>query len=205
MWFPATPGWGPVVAVCSPVLLLAPPRLPLGCVALRAPPLVSAPGLPGPWSMCSAVCWGGGGFTLALVLSLVFLLGGGDACTPRQGVTLLYVPSICTRSVQMDLRRSQVLRPFPMPGSGILWVAGESLRDRRVSCLPRWTVYPTRTLSLRANSSTCRGECSWSGPLVTPPRPVPPRAADQRSWAYPTFLRVLSLGPYGHRGGGRNP
>ena len=34
--------------------------------------------------------------------------GGADACTPRQGVTLLYGLSICTRSVQMDLRRNQV-------------------------------------------------------------------------------------------------
>ena len=99
----------------------------------------------------------------------MFPLGGADACTPRQGVTLLYGPSICTRSVQMDLLRSQVLQPFPTPGSGTLWVAGESLRDRRVSCLPRWAVCPTRSPSLGPNRSTCRGECSWSGPLVTPP------------------------------------
>ena len=95
--------------------------------------------------------------------------GGADACTPRQGVTLLYGPSICTRSVQMDLRRNQVRRPFPTPGSGTLWVSGESLRDRRVSCLPRWTVCPTRSPSQDTNRSTCRGECSWSGPLATPP------------------------------------
>ena len=99
----------------------------------------------------------------------MFPLGGADACTPRQGVTLLYGPSICTRSVQMDLLRSQVLQPFPTPGSGTLWVAGESLRDKRVSCLPRWTVCPTCSPSLGRNRSTCRGECSWSGPLVTPP------------------------------------
>ena len=95
--------------------------------------------------------------------------GGADACTPRQGVTLLYGPSICTRSVQMDLRRIQVRRPFPTPGSGTLWVSGESLRDRHVSCLPRWTVCPTRSPSQDTNRSTCRGECSWSGPLATPP------------------------------------
>ena len=95
--------------------------------------------------------------------------GGADACTPRQGVTLLYGPSICTRSVQMDLRRNQVRRPFPTPGSGTLWVSGESLRDRQVSCLPRWTVCPTRSPSQDTNRSTCRGECSWSGPLATPP------------------------------------
>ena len=95
--------------------------------------------------------------------------GGADACTPRQGVTLLYGPSICTRSVQMDLRRNQVRRPFPTPGSGTLWVSGESLRVRHVSCLPRWTVCPTRSPSQDTNRSTCRGECSWSGPLATPP------------------------------------
>ena len=95
--------------------------------------------------------------------------GGADACTPRWGVTLLYGPSICTRSVQMDLRRKQVRRPFPTPGSGTLWVFGESLRDRRVSCLPRWTVGPTRSPSQDTNRSTCRWECSWSGPLATPP------------------------------------
>ena len=69
----------------------------------------------------------------------------------------------------MDLLCSQVLQLFPTPGSGTLWVAGESLRDRRVPCLPRWTVCPTRSPSLGPNRSTCRGECSWSGPLVTPP------------------------------------
>ena len=95
--------------------------------------------------------------------------GGADACTPRQGVTLLYGPSICTRSVQMDLRRNQVRQPFPTPGSGTLWVSGESLRDRRVSCLPRWRVCPTRSPSQDTNRSTCRGKCSWSGPLADPP------------------------------------
>ena len=95
--------------------------------------------------------------------------GGADACTPRQGVTLLYGPSICTRSVQIDLRRNQVRRPFPTPASGTLWVSGESLRDRRVSCLPQWTVCTTRSPSQDTNRSTCRGECSWSGPLATPP------------------------------------
>ena len=69
----------------------------------------------------------------------------------------------------MDLLRSQVLQPFPTPGSGTLWVAGESLRNRRVSCLPRWTVCPTCSPSLGTNRSTCRGECSWSGPFLTPP------------------------------------
>ena len=114
-------------------------------------------------------CVGGGPCRRLGSLPLVFPRGGAVACTPRQGVTLLYGPSICTHSVQMDLHRSQVLQPFPTPGSGTLWVAGESLRDRRVSCLPRWTVCPTRSPSLGPNRSTCRGECSWSGPLVTPP------------------------------------
>ena len=163
VWFPAPPGWG--------LLMVCPPAAPFAC----PPPSVSFPrclgwcspgAVPGP----SRLWWVGGGPCRRLAsLPLVFPLGGADACTPRQGVTLLYGPSICTRSVQMDLLRSQVLQPFPTPGSGTLWVAGESLRDRRVSCLPRWTVCLTRSPSPGPNRSTCRGECSWSGPLVTPP------------------------------------
>ena len=163
VWFPAPPGWG--------LLVVCPPAAPFACPS----PSVSFPrrlgrcspgAVPGP----SRLWWVWGGPCRRLgSLPLVFPLGGVDACTPRQGVTLLYGPSICTRSVQMDLLRSQVLQPFPTPGSGTLWVAGESLRDRRVSCLPRWTVCPTRSPSLGPNCSTCRWECSWSGPLVTPP------------------------------------
>ena len=134
MWFPATPGWGLVVVVHPPAASLrALPPLPLGCVALRAAPLVSCPGLPGLWWVCGGVGWGGWGPRRWLEsLPLVFLLRGGDACTPRQGVTLVYGPSICTRSVQIVLLCSQLPQPFPTPGSGTLWVAGESLRDRRV-------------------------------------------------------------------------
>ena len=122
------------------------------------------------WVCCQAGFCGGGAPDAGSSPSLrEFPHGGADACTPRQGVTLLYGPSICTRSVQMDLRRNQVRRPFPTPGSGTLWVSGESLRDRRVSCLPRWTVCPTRGPSQDRNRSTCRGKCSWSGPLATSP------------------------------------
>ena len=57
-----------------------------------------------------------------------FPLGGGGAlCTPRQGVTLLYGPSICTRLVQMDTCCNQVRQPSPTPGSGTLWVTGGAL------------------------------------------------------------------------------
>ena len=163
VWFPAPLGWG--------LLVVCPLAVPFACL----PPSVSFPCrlgrcfsgvVPGP----SRLWWVGGGPCRRLgSLPLVFPRGGAVACTPRQGVTLLYGPSICTRSVQMDLLRSQVLQPFPTPGSVTLWVAGESLRDRRVSCLPRWTVCPTRSPSLGPNRSTCRRECSWSGPLVTPP------------------------------------
>ena len=126
---------------------------------------------PGCWRACCQAGLGGGGAPDAGSGPSLreFPHGGADACIPRQGVTLLYGPSVCTRSVQMDLRRNQVRRPFPTPGSGTLWVSGESLRDRRVSCLPRWTVCPTRSPSQDTNRSTCRGECSWSGPLATPP------------------------------------
>ena len=120
--------------------------------------------------MCCQAGLGGGAPDAGSGPSLwEFPHGGANACTPRQGVTLLYGPSICTRSVQMDLRCNQVRRPFPTPGSGTLWVSRESLRDRRVSCLPRWTVCPTRSPSQDTNRSTCRGEFSWSGPLAIPP------------------------------------
>ena len=42
-------------------------------------------------------------------------------------------------------------------------------------------------------------------PIGHPPRPVPPRTADQQSRAYPTLLRVLRWGRYGHRGGPQTP
>ena len=143
---------------CAPLLLAPSPlRVPV-------PPAVLA------WCAPWPLGWGGGAPDAGSGPSpREFPHGGADACTPRQGVTLLYGPSICTRSVQMDLRHIQVRRPFPTPGSGTLWVSGESLRVRHVSCLPRWTVCPTRSPSQDTNRSTCRGECSWSGPLATPP------------------------------------
>ena len=126
--------------------------------------------LPGCWWVCCQAGLGGWAPDAGSGPSLRgFPYGRADACTPLQGVTLLYGPSICTRSVQMDLRRNQVRRPFRTPGLGTLRVSGKSLRDRRVSCLPRWTVCPTRSPSQDTNRSTCRGECSWSGPLATPP------------------------------------
>ena len=154
---------------CAPLLLAPLPfRVPL-------PPVVPVRCAPWPTPVVGGLVarqgWGGGEAPDAGSgpSPREFPHGGADACTPRQGVTLLYGPSICTRSVQMDLRRIQVRRPFPTPGSGTVWVSGESLRDRRVSCLPRWTVRPTRSPSQDTNRSTCRGECSWSGPLATPP------------------------------------
>ena len=42
-------------------------------------------------------------------------------------------------------------------------------------------------------------------PIGHPPRPVPPRAAGQRSRAYHTLLRVLKWGRYGHRRGPQSP
>ena len=134
-----------------------------------------------------------------------FPLEGANACTTRRGVTLLYGPSICTRFIQMDLRRIQVRRPLPTPGSGTLWFAGESLRDRRVSCLPRWTVCPTRSPSQDTNFKYMPWEVLLVRPIGHPPRPVPPRAASQRSEAYPTSLRVLRWRRYGHQGGPRTP
>ena len=151
----------PSCAPLFPSVFLCPRLCPLGVPI--GPTRLLAGLLPG------RVGGGGGGDAGPGPSLREFPHGGADACTPRQGVTLLYGPSICTRSVQMDVRHNQVRRPFPTPGSGTLWVSGESLRDRRVSCLPRWTVCPTRSPSQDTNRSTCRGECSWSGPLATPP------------------------------------
>ena len=132
-----------------PPLLRAPPPFPSVFLCPRFCPLGVLLGstrllvdlLPG-------MVWGGGVPDAGSGPSLrEFPHGGADACTSHQGVTLLYGPSICTPSIQMNLRRNQVRRPFPTPGSGTLWVSGESLRDRRVSCLPRWTMCPTRSPS----------------------------------------------------------
>ena len=81
--FPAPPGWG--------LLVVCPPAAPFAC----PPPSVSLPrrfgrcspgALPGP----ARLWWVEGGPCHRLgSLPLVFPLGGADACTPRQGVTLL--------------------------------------------------------------------------------------------------------------------
>ena len=153
VWFPAPLGWG--------LLVVRPLAVPFAC----PPPSVSFPCRLGRCRARAfpAVVCGEGSLSPARVPSPGVSPWGGRC---------LHSPSGCNSVVRMpsmDLFRSQVLQPFPTPGSGTLWVAGESLRDRRVSCLPRWTVCPTRSPSLGPNRSTCRGECSWSGPLVTPP------------------------------------
>ena len=153
VWFPAPLGWG--------LLVVRPLAVPFAC----PPPSVSFPCRLGRCRARAfpAVLCGGGSLSPARVPS--------PGVSPW-GSRCLHSPSGCNSVVRMpsmDLFRSQVLQPFPTSGSGTLWVAGESSRDRRVSCLPRWTVCPTRSPSLGPNRSTCRGECSWSGPLVTPP------------------------------------
>ena len=94
----------------------------------------------------------------------------------------------------MDLLRSQVLQPFPTPGSGTLLVAEESLRDRRVCCLPLMDGVPY----LQPLAVPEPQYVPWGVLLVRLighfPRPVPPRVADQRSPAYPTLLCVLRWG-----------
>ena len=103
VWFPAPPGWG-LLVVCPPAAPFAcpPPSVSLPRRLGRVP-LVPCPGLPS--------CGGGGGVLVvgSGPFPWCFPLWGADAGTPRQGVTLLYGPSICTCSVQMDLLRSQVL------------------------------------------------------------------------------------------------
>ena len=107
------------VALSSFVL----PRLPLLAPSLLVlPPLCSPRDYPGFGGCVVWWGWGGGGLPDAGLgpPPREFPLGGAPACTPRQGATLLNGPSICTRFVQLDLRRNQVRRPFPTPGSGTL-------------------------------------------------------------------------------------
>ena len=124
--------------------------------------------------------------------------GGGDSCTPRQGVTLLYGPSICTRSVQLDLRRSQPRVGYTVGRGGVL--AGQAfLLPAPMDGVP----YP-QPLAGHGPQYVL-----WAVLLVRPvghsPRLVPPLAADQQSQAYPSLLRVLRWGRYGHRGGTQTP
>ena len=181
----------PLPLLWLPYFLCVSPSLP------RCSPLVFGVGLIGVWGRG----FGGGGGVDASIGSRppAFPLGWADGCIPRQGVTFLYGLSICTRIVQMDLRRSQVLRPFPTPAFGTLCVAGELLLGRRGASLPRWRLCPTRNPSLGTNRSSCRGEHPVAGPLATPQA-----GATLGCWptpqAYPTLLCVLRWGRYGDRG-----
>ena len=130
--------------------------------------------------------------------------GGADACTPRQGVTLLYGPSICTRSVQMDLRRNHVCRPLPTPGRvhcgslGSPCGIGASLAypDGR-RALP---AAPHRTRTAVRAVGSALGQAHW-----------PPPQAGATSGRWPTVPGVTHLiacaqvGPIRTPGGGPKP
>ena len=140
-----------------PFVLLCPRFCPLGVLLGSTRLLVGV--LPG------RVGGGGGG-------ARRWLGSRSPGVSPRGG-QCMHSPSGCNsvvRAVHLypfrtnGPRRNRVRWPFPTPGSGTLWVPGESLRDRRVSCLPRWTLCPTRSPSQDTNRGTCRGECAWSGP-----------------------------------------
>ena len=71
----------------------------------------------GQWGTSPQGGWvgqGGGGCPTAEALLLRASKGGGggggDVCAPRQGVTHLYRPSICTCSVRMEGHRNLVRR-----------------------------------------------------------------------------------------------
>ena len=113
-----------------------------------------------PARACPAVVGGGGSLSSARVPSPGVSPWGGRCLHSPLGCNSVG-RAVHLYPLRLELLRSQVLQPFPTPGAGTLWVVRESLQDRRVSCLPRWTVCPTRSPSLGSNRSTCRGECSW--------------------------------------------
>ena len=90
VWFPATPGWGLLVVVCSPAAPFAcpPPSFFWLCrLACCSPGALSGTiravvGVRGGWLGGGVLDAGSGPFPWC------FPLGGAYACTPRQGVTL---------------------------------------------------------------------------------------------------------------------
>ena len=92
LWFPASPGWGLVVVVCSPAAPFAyPARLSLRCVACSAVPLVHCPELSGCGRFLVGLRGGGEALTLAQVPS--------PAVSPW-GNRCLHSPSGCNSVVR---------------------------------------------------------------------------------------------------------
>ena len=148
----------PLAGVCWwCVPLLSPLRVPssfcLFSVSLGA---VSCPGLPG----CGV--WGGGPCRRLGSLPLVFPRGGAGACTPRQGVTLLYGCRPWTCSVARYSSRSPHRGRVHCGSLGSPRVTGASLACPDGRCAlpaaPRWA----RT-AVRAVGSAL-GQAHWSPP-----------------------------------------
>ena len=189
----------------SPVLLRALPTLPIGCVALRAAPLVPALGLRGLWWVCSGVGWGGVALMLPRVPSPGVSPWGGQC---------LHSPSGCNSVVRaVHFYPLRTNGPVPKPGTPAVPHTGVAYSSGR------WGVLAGQAHTLPAPmdsvpySQPLAGHepqyVPWGVLLVRPiadsPGPVPPRAADQRSRAYPTLLRVLRWGRYSHREGPQTP
>ena len=114
--------------------------------------------------------WVGGGVVKRWLGShpLGLSLGGADACTPRQGGTLLYGPSICARSVQMDCVVARYSGRSPhrvrvhRGSQGSPCRRGASLACPDGRCAPPAAPRQARTAVRAVASTPCQAH--WSSP-----------------------------------------
>ena len=173
------PGVVPRHPLCVPSPLFLFVAL-LGCCSPGA--------LPGPTRAVVGVWWGwvgwGGGGVLDAgsgPFPWCLLLGGPMLALPLRVYLCCTGPPFVPARSQGFLAGQACLLPAPMDG----------VPYQQPLAGPEQQYVPWYVLLVR--------------PIRHPPRPVPPRAADQRSQAYLTLLRVLSWGGYGHRGGPQTP
>ena len=153
VWFPAPLGWG--------LLVVRPLAVPFACALLLVSLFRVAWGgvVPGPSRLW---CVGGGPCRRLGSLPLVFPRGGAGACTPRQGVTLLYGCRPWTCSVARYSSRSPHRGRVHCGSLGSPRGTGASLACPDGRCAlpaaPRWA----RT-AVRAVGSAL-GQAHWSPP-----------------------------------------
>ena len=204
LWFPATPGWGLLVVLCSPF------ACPPSSFSLPRRLARCSPGaVPGPVRAVVGVRWGWVGGEASLALARVPFSG----VSPTGGRCLHY-PSGCNSVVRaVHLYPLGTNGPAPWPGTpaiphtGVWYTVGRRGVLAGQACLlpaPMDGVPYPQPLAGPEPQYVPWGVILVR-PIGHPPRLVPPRAADQRARAYPTFLRVLRWGQYSHPGGPQTP